>query len=103
VPFERNINPHGGWICSDEAVQLTYDLCGAAIAHDPMTPHGHPFASMIWAGSCGVGQLTPGGLVDASQHGKVGASVRPRVNRPLDVSNRIYGSSTMTIWDFFAL
>lgn len=25
---------------------------------------------MIWAGSCDVGQLTPGGLVDASQHGK---------------------------------
>ncbi|KAF8498089.1 phosphoglycerate mutase-like protein [Russula emetica] len=70
APSERNINPQAGWICSDEAIQFTYDLCGAAIAHDPMTPHDHPFASTIWAGSCDVGQLTPGGLVDASQHGK---------------------------------
>ncbi|KAH9993436.1 phosphoglycerate mutase-like protein [Russula vinacea] len=58
------------WICSDAAVQLTYDLYGAAIAHDASTPHGHPFASTIWPGSCDIGQLTPGGLVDASQHGQ---------------------------------
>jgi hypothetical protein len=26
---------------------------------------------MIWSGSCDAGQLTPGGLFDAAQHGKV--------------------------------
>jgi hypothetical protein len=30
-------------------------------------------------------ELTPSGLADASQHGKVGASVRPRICCPLDV------------------
>jgi hypothetical protein len=30
---------------------------------------------MIWDGSCDVGQLTPGGLDDAAQHGKVRRSI----------------------------
>ncbi|KAI9463914.1 phosphoglycerate mutase-like protein [Russula earlei] len=68
APSERVLNPTG-WICSD-ATQLTYDLGGTAIAHDATTPLNHPFASTIWSGTCDAGQLTPGGLLDASQHGK---------------------------------
>jgi hypothetical protein len=57
-------------MCSD-ALQFTHDFGGAAIAHDATTPPDHPFASTIWNGSCDAGQLTPGGLLDASRHGKV--------------------------------
>jgi len=71
APSERALNPPTGWTCSDAAaVQFTYDLGGAAIAHDPTTPPNHPFASTFWTGSCDAGQLTPGGLLDASRHGK---------------------------------
>ncbi|KAH9957830.1 histidine phosphatase superfamily [Russula dissimulans] len=70
APSERALNPPTGWTCSDGAVQFTYDLGGAAIAHDATTPPNHPFASTIWTGSCDAGQLTPGGLLDASRHGK---------------------------------
>ncbi|KAI0270312.1 hypothetical protein BGY98DRAFT_263862 [Russula aff. rugulosa BPL654] len=74
----------------------THISLGSTARRKPKWPC-YPFASTIWAGSCDVGQLTPGGLVDASQHGKVGASVSPRVCRALDGSNRIYGNSACTI------
>ncbi|KAH9976993.1 phosphoglycerate mutase-like protein [Russula compacta] len=71
APSERELNPPTGWTCSNAgAVQFTFDLGGAAIAHDATTPPDHPFASTIWSGSCDAGQLTPEGLFDAGQHGR---------------------------------
>lgn len=58
------------WDCAG-AVQLSYDLGGVAIAHIATTPAEHPFARTVWGGTCGAGQLTPGGLRDAARHGKV--------------------------------
>ncbi|KAH9966321.1 phosphoglycerate mutase-like protein [Lactifluus volemus] len=69
APSERALNPPMGWDCSG-VEQLTYDLGGAAIAHEATTPPQHPFARKIWPGTCDAGQLTAGGLLDASQHGR---------------------------------
>jgi hypothetical protein len=76
APSERALNPPMGWDCSG-VEQLTYDLGGAAIAHDATTPPQHPFARTIWPGTCDAGQLTAGGLLDASQHGRVSCSPHP--------------------------
>jgi 2-phosphoxylose phosphatase len=76
APSERALNPPMGWDCSG-VEQLTYDLGGAAIAHEATTPPQHPFARKIWPGTCDAGQLTAGGLLDASQHGRVSRSPHP--------------------------
>ncbi|KAF8264862.1 histidine phosphatase superfamily [Lactarius quietus] len=71
APLEGTLGPPEGavWDCTD-AVQLTYDLGGTAIAHDATTPAQQPFARTMWRGTCDAGQLTPGGLRDAARHGK---------------------------------
>ena len=59
--------PEGAmWDCTG-AVQLTYVLGGTAIAYEATTPEQQPFARTMWR-TCDGGQLTPGGLRDASRH-----------------------------------
>lgn len=70
VPNEREINIKQGWDCSG-VKQFGYNGGGAHLYHTVTTPPGHPFASEIWAGTCDVGQLTPGGFHDSITHGKV--------------------------------
>jgi len=69
VPNEREININQGWDCSG-VKQFAYNGGGAHLYHTVTTPPGHPFARKIWAGTCDVGQLTPGGFHDSITHGK---------------------------------
>lgn len=96
APLERTLGPPGGaaWDCAG-AVQLTYDLGGAAIAHTATTPAQHPFARAMWHGTCDAGQLTPGGLRDAARHGKVRLARNAAQRRALSARVfRTYGSCT---------
>ncbi|EIW81638.1 phosphoglycerate mutase-like protein [Coniophora puteana RWD-64-598 SS2] len=70
-PNERELNPASGWDweCGSQAY-LDYVDGTAPVFPQSSVPDGHPFASAVWNGSCGAGQLTREGLEDAVQHGK---------------------------------
>jgi|SRR6266850_2947013 len=62
TPAEHKLNPPTGWLCTEaSALQLMYDLSGAAIMCDAMMLPNHPSAPIIWSTSCDVGHsLTVG-------------------------------------------
>ncbi|KAI0032631.1 phosphoglycerate mutase-like protein [Vararia minispora EC-137] len=80
IPSERVFNPPVGWTCADIAAFnfassppppiSSSSSDGLALQHTLSIPANHPFASLLWNGTCDVGQLTAGGYADARKHGE---------------------------------
>ncbi|TFK81329.1 phosphoglycerate mutase-like protein [Polyporus arcularius HHB13444] len=67
-PEENELNSVP-WDCTD-FTQYSYGGSGSHVFHETSIPSWHPFLSQIWNGTCDTGQLTRGGFVDATVHGK---------------------------------
>ncbi|KZV63428.1 phosphoglycerate mutase-like protein [Peniophora sp. CONT] len=69
-PDEGSFNPPSGWNCSDFQPFSYGGPGGTNIQHQVTNPADHPFATLMWAGTCDEGQLTRAGFEDARKHGE---------------------------------
>ncbi|VDB88336.1 unnamed protein product [Peniophora sp. CBMAI 1063] len=69
-PDEENFNPSSGWDCSDFMPFNYGGPGGTRVQHQVTNPADHPFASLMWRGTCDEGQLTRAGFEDARKHGE---------------------------------
>lgn len=69
-PDEGSFNPSSGWNCSDFQPFNYGGPGGTRVHHQVTNPADHPFASLMWRGTCDAGQLTRAGFGDAHKHGK---------------------------------
>ena len=69
-PEEDIFNPPSGWDCSDVQPFNCGGPGGTRAQHQITKPADHPFASLMWRGTCDEGQLTRAGFEDARKHGE---------------------------------
>jgi len=69
-PDENAHNPPSGWDCTDFEPFNYGGPNGVQAQHQITNPPDHPFASLMWNGTCDEGQLTRAGFEDARKHGE---------------------------------